>query len=105
MSFPPITVHREPGAAASAAIAPTSPPEAPRGPSFQSVLKHAAEDLAEGERFMRQALRVSRRQDVSPAQLVAIQAGVYRYGQELELAGRLVDKATSAVRTTLQSQQ
>jgi hypothetical protein len=30
---------------------------------------------------------------------------VYRYTQELEIASKLVDKSTTAVRTTLQSQQ
>ena len=40
-----------------------------------------------------------------PGQLIAIQAGVYRYTQELELASKLVDKATGAVKQTLQSQQ
>jgi hypothetical protein len=41
----------------------------------------------------------------SQEELIAIQAGVYRYTQELELASKLVDKASGAVKTTLQSQQ
>lgn len=36
--------------------------------------------------------------------LLALQAGMYRYTQELELAGRVVDRTTQAVKTTLQSQ-
>ncbi len=38
------------------------------------------------------------------AQLLALQAGIYRYSEALELATKLVDRASNAVRTTLQSQ-
>lgn len=38
------------------------------------------------------------------AELLAMQANIYRYTHELELAGRLVDRATQTVKTTLQSQ-
>ena len=38
-------------------------------------------------------------------QLLAIQAGVYRYTQEVELASKVVDRVTNGVKTVLQSQQ
>jgi hypothetical protein len=41
----------------------------------------------------------------SPEQLLALQATVHRYAQEVELAAKLVDKLTGAVRQVLTSQQ
>jgi hypothetical protein len=36
--------------------------------------------------------------------MIALQAGVYRYVEAVELCTKLVDRTTAAVRTTLQSQ-
>jgi hypothetical protein len=36
-------------------------------------------------------------------QLIALQAGIYRYSEAVDLAAKLVDRAANAVRTTLQS--
>ena len=38
------------------------------------------------------------------ADLLALQAGVYRYGEVVDLASRLVDRASSAVKTVIQGQ-
>jgi hypothetical protein len=40
----------------------------------------------------------------TPAELLAIQAQVYRASQELDLAGKVVEKATSGVKQVLQTQ-
>jgi hypothetical protein len=40
----------------------------------------------------------------SPAELLAFQAHTYRASQELEMAGKVVEKGTSAVKQTLQTQ-
>ena len=37
-------------------------------------------------------------------ELLAIQAGVYKFSQELELTSKVVEKATSGVKQTLQTQ-
>ena len=37
-----------------------------------------------------------------PQSLLALQAGVYRYGESLHLAAPLIDKASSAVKTVVQ---
>jgi hypothetical protein len=34
--------------------------------------------------------------------LIALQAGIYRYSEAIDLSAKLVDRATSAVRTVLQ---
>lgn len=69
------------------------------------MLRDAASSIARGQARVDRALRRGRRQDTSPAELLALQAGVYRFNQELELASKVVEKATGAVKTTLQSQQ
>ncbi|MDP9035032.1 MAG: hypothetical protein M3O50_09510 [Myxococcota bacterium] len=42
--------------------------------------------------------------DVPLRDLIAIQAGVYRYTETVDLVARLVDHATSGVKTVMQSQ-
>ena len=88
------------------------PAEAAEGPVSEApspaldALGDAVRSIARGERFVDGAMRrAARGKELEPGQLIAIQAGVYRYTQELELASKLVDKATGAVKQTLQSQQ
>ena len=38
------------------------------------------------------------------AQLLALQAGVYKYTQEMELTGKVVEQATSGLKDTLKTQ-
>ncbi|RYZ38005.1 MAG: ATP-dependent helicase HrpB, partial [Myxococcaceae bacterium] len=40
----------------------------------------------------------------SPSELLALQAHVYRASQELDLAGKVVEKATGGVKQVLQTQ-
>jgi hypothetical protein len=42
--------------------------------------------------------------DLGPAELIALQAGVYRYSEAIDLASRLVEHATSGMKTVLQGQ-
>lgn len=94
--------------------------EAPRGESFREVLRQdpgeapatpdflrtAAQRIARGELRIEQVIRQCQRGGgISQEQLIALQATVYRYTQEIELAAKLVDKLTGAVRQTLTSQQ
>ncbi len=72
----------------------------------KGALREAARSITRGQRAIDSVIRAARNGRVfSQEELIAVQAGVYRYTQELELASKLVDKATGAVRTTLQSQQ
>jgi hypothetical protein len=41
---------------------------------------------------------------MSPEALIALQAGIYRYSEAVDLVTKLVDRATQAVKTTLQNQ-
>lgn len=106
---PPTTGTHRPSRATPAAndggaSAPTGPASA--GPSpFREALQDAARSIGRGERVVQRAIHAGRRGTLAPEQLIALQAGVYRYTQELELASKVADKAASAVRQTLQSQQ
>ncbi|MCC7539051.1 MAG: hypothetical protein IT379_22690 [Deltaproteobacteria bacterium] len=90
--------------AGSGQSASVSPHETPAGPLRETAVE-LLRDVARGERFVRSVMRrAARGADFSPQELLAIQAGVYRYTQELELVSKIVDKGTAAVRQTLQSQ-
>jgi hypothetical protein len=56
-----------------------------------------------GEGLVRRALSVQSGA-LGPAELIALQAGVYRYTEAVDLTARLVDHATGALKTVLQSQ-
>ena len=82
------------------------PQEGESDSSFAEVLRDASRSIDRGQRQIDSVIHAARRgKTFSQEELIAIQAGVYRYTQELELASKLVDKASTAVKTTLQSQQ
>ncbi|MDH5490474.1 MAG: hypothetical protein OEY14_00725 [Myxococcales bacterium] len=108
---PPRAKHADSGARFAATLRapeaePTSP-EPPSGPSpARALIEDAASSIGRGQAQIERALRRARRgQGMAPEELLALQAGVYRYSQELELASKVVDKVTGAIRQTLQSQQ
>ncbi len=71
--------------------------------AFASLLQSLAGEIHKGEALTRSALGVGRAgQSVGPSELIALQAGIYRYGEAVDLASRLVDRATGAVKTVLQ---
>ncbi|MDP8998771.1 MAG: hypothetical protein M3O46_01520 [Myxococcota bacterium] len=76
------------------------------GPSFSQVLRGLGREINGGEATMRAALgsmgSIGAGSDLGPAQLIALQAGVYRYSEAIELTSRLVDRATSGVKTIVQ---
>jgi hypothetical protein len=71
------------------------------GPSpFARVLHGLGHAIGSGEATMRSAMNAAH--DLGPAELMALQAGVYRYSEAIDLASRLVDHATSDIKTVLQ---
>jgi len=69
--------------------------------AFQRVFRAVGEQVDRGERLMRGA--VSGVGPSSARELIALQAGIYRYTELVDLTTKFVDRAASAVRTTLQS--
>jgi hypothetical protein len=73
--------------------------------SFAGVLKGLGQEVQRGESLMQTALGAGRSgRELPAADLIALQAGVYRYGEVVDLASRLVDRATSSVKTVLEGQ-
>ena len=70
--------------------------------SFQQVFQRLASEVDRGERTVQNALRNA--PDNETSGMIALQAGVYRYVEAVELCTKLVDRSTAAVKTTLQSQ-
>ncbi|HJL00027.1 MAG TPA: EscI/YscI/HrpB family type III secretion system inner rod protein [Polyangiaceae bacterium LLY-WYZ-15_(1-7)] len=94
-----------PGRSFGEVLEDSAAPAAPEAP-FLRRLGDAARRLAEDDRAVQRAMGAARRgRELDPAELLALQAGVYRYAQEMELASKVVDKSTTALKTVLQSQQ
>lgn len=99
-----LTLH--PPTSTTSVAEPPSASRAADGSDFRALLREAAESLARGEATLDATIaRLSRGRALAPEELIALQATVYRHAAEVELAAKLVDKLTSAVRTTLTSQQ
>lgn len=61
--------------------------------------------VVEAQKRMEHVLRLAQSgKSFSPAELLALQANVYSASQELDLAGKVVDKATSGLKQVLQTQ-
>jgi len=104
-SSPPL-----PAATAQVAIR-SSPPSggdgasARRAPSpFARLLHGLGGEVQRGEALVRGAVASASGGELSPASLIALQAGVYRYSEVVDLAARLVDHATTALKTVVQNQ-
>jgi hypothetical protein len=92
----PSAEARSPPASATAA-----PSDAP-GP-FAALVHGLGQEVHRGETLMRGALD-ARGGDLGPAELIALQAGVYRYSEAVDLAAKLVDHATTGLKTVIQGQ-
>jgi hypothetical protein len=68
---------------------------------FRHVLGSLGRAIDAGEKMVRRALTPSAGA-LGAAELIALQAGIYRYSEAIDLAAKLVDRAGAAVRTTLQ---
>jgi hypothetical protein len=88
------------GAAPGADLAPKSAPPTGEPSPFARVLHGLGGQIQSGETLMRAA--VASAHDLGPAELIALQAGVYRYSEAIDLASRLIDHATSSVKTVIQ---
>jgi hypothetical protein len=66
---------------------------------FAALVARVATNIERGERIVAGA--ASGYASLDPAELIALQAGIYRYSEAIDLTAKLVDRATSAVRTVL----
>lgn len=89
---------------ADGAHAPSATTKTPVPPtsSFSEVLRTLGERIDAGAALMTRAERVG--PVVDARALIALQAGIYRYTEAVDLAAKLVDRTNNAIKTTLQSQ-
>ena len=93
---------REAGAKVDGPPSPASEPE--DGPSpFARILRSLGREVDHGEKVVRRAINGGGK-DLGPGELLALQAGVYRYSEAVDLSAKLIDRATSGVKTVLQGQ-
>ncbi len=77
-----------------------SPREEPS--TFGRLVRGLGAEVQRGEKLVHHAIASTSAGDLDPAQLIALQAGVYRYAEAVDLAARLVDHATTGLKTVLQ---
>ena len=77
-------------------------PPLPGPGSFHRVLLSVGAQIDRGERLMHGVV-AGRGGPMNAAELIALQAGIYRYTELVDLTSKFVDRAANAVRTTLQS--
>lgn len=70
---------------------------------FKDALQAMGSEIDRGEKMVKRALNGAALGGLGAGDLIALQAGIYRYSEAVDLAGKLVDRAGSAVKTTLQS--
>jgi hypothetical protein len=72
---------------------------------FARLLEGLGRELHSGEALAEKAIRGgSSSGSMSPQMLLALQAGIYRYTEAVDLVTKLVDRAAQGVKTTLQNQ-
>lgn len=77
---------------------------AAKNPALESAAQAVAR-VSQAQNRMEQVLKLAESgKAFSPAELLALQANVYRASQELDLAGKVVEKATGGVKQVLQTQ-
>lgn len=84
--------------APDAALAAT--PSHGSGPSFSTALNGIGRAVDQGESLMSRAAQ-GNLGSLDSAQLIALQAGIYRYSEAVDLVAKLVDRASTAVKTVV----
>lgn len=96
----PPTPPSTPAAASIVAPSKTAEPSA-----FSKLVSSLGREMNRGEQTTRDAIAATKAgRDLGPTELLALQAGVYRYSEAVDLAAKLVDRATSGVKTVIQGQ-
>ena len=71
---------------------------------FSQILHNLGREIDTSEATMRGAVQSLRAgADLAPEGLIALQIGVYRYNEAIDLVSRVVDHAVSGVKTVVQA--
>lgn len=85
---------------ATAAGAHGPAPSSARGPTFAQALKGLGAAVDRGESLIASASR-GNLGGLDSGQLIALQAGIYRYSEAVDLVAKLVDRASNAAKTLI----
>ncbi len=86
------------------AAAHRKPAHAPAEP-FARLVAGLGHELNAGEHTVQHAIAAGGAgRDLDPGELIALQAGVYRYGEAVDLASKLVDHAATGIKSVVQGQ-
>ena len=84
---------------------PASTPRESEPSPFARILRGLGREVDRGETMVRRAIGGGGAAgELGPTELLALQAGVYRYSEAVDLSAKLVDRATSGVKTVIQGQ-
>ncbi len=98
-------LQRQVAAPSSPAAVVVSSPEGATGGGLSERAAGAIERIQAAQKRMDQVMSLaSSGRHFSPAELLSFQANVYRCSQEIDLAGKVVDKAGGGLRQILQTQ-
>ncbi len=104
----PLTIQKPIGCPPGGAPVQGTVPSAPSGsvgPASQNSVQQVAESVSAAQRRLEGVLALAQSgKTFTPAELIALQGQVYRASQELDLAGKVIEKATSGVKQVLQTQ-
>lgn len=79
--------------------------EAVKDPQKMDGVKRVLSNVMDGQNALDSIIsKASSGKQFSNQELLAMQAGVYKFSQELELTSKVVEKATSGVKQTMQTQ-
>jgi hypothetical protein len=72
---------------------------------IKSGLHQMMDQLADGQNKLEEIMKISLSgKNLSSSELLGLQAGVFRFTQELELTSKLIEKGTSSIKQTLNTQ-
>ncbi len=93
-----------PATVATSTLAPSNGAKAEPS-AFSRLVSSLGKEVQRGEAVVRDAVAATKAgRDLGPTELLALQAGVYRYSEVVDLAAKLVDRASSDVKTVIQGQ-
>lgn len=78
-------------------------PQQTSGSTFSQVLQSIGHETHQGEALMQRVIHGGGSSEISSTEMLALQAGVYRYVELIDLTSKLVDRATQGVKTVMQS--
>lgn len=73
--------------------------------SERSQIASMLDSMVNGQDKMSRIMKVALSgREFSPSELIALQAGVYRFSQELDLTSKVIEKSTSGIKQTMNTQ-